>query len=59
MAPDNGLLTIRSVLHPSLEILIDEAPVLANLGRWNDSQPGKFVDRRFRNPQKVRHFFYG
>ena len=33
--------------------------MLADLGRWNLSQPGKFVDGRFRDAQKVSHLRYG
>lgn len=54
-----GLLTVRSCLHPVLEIRAEKPPVLTDLGRWNLSQSGKLIDRRFRDPQKMRHFRYG
>jgi len=42
-----------------LEIRAEKSPVLADLGRWNLSQPCKLVDSRFRDPQKMSHFRYG
>ena len=51
-----GLLAVRSRPHPVLEIRAEKSPMLTDLGRWNLSQPGKLVDRRFRDPQKMRHF---